>query len=72
MGLTSLFPPLVSLASIAQRPSSLRLVWTRPPVVPIASAMFSRCLIFLWMGAAVFRWVALLVCALPKVRAGGS
>ncbi|CAK0858696.1 unnamed protein product, partial [Prorocentrum cordatum] len=67
MGLTSLLPSLVSLARIAQRPSSLRLVWTRPHAVPIASAMFARYLIFLWMGAAIFRRVALLVCALPRV-----
>ncbi|CAK0838172.1 unnamed protein product [Prorocentrum cordatum] len=67
MGLTSLFPSLVSLARIAQRPSRLRLVWTRPRVVPIASATFFRYLVFLWMGAAIFRWAALLVCALPKV-----
>ncbi|CAK0821218.1 unnamed protein product, partial [Prorocentrum cordatum] len=71
-GLTSPFPSLVSLARFAPRPSCPRLVWARPCAVPIASATFFRYLFFLWMGAAIYHWVALFVCALPKVRAGAS
>ncbi|CAK0795588.1 unnamed protein product, partial [Prorocentrum cordatum] len=66
-GLTSPFPSLVNLARFAPRPLCLRLVWTRPYVVPIASAAFFRYLFFPWMGAAIYHWVVLLVCVLPKV-----
>ncbi|CAK0911449.1 unnamed protein product [Prorocentrum cordatum] len=60
---------LVSLASLAPSPSRLHLAWSCPREVTIASETFFRFLFFQWMGVAIFRLVAGLVCAPPKAAA---